>query len=209
MNTSESIAELSKALVEFHGSVGKVKKDSKNPHFKSSYASLSGILDAITEPLTAAGLCVVQLPVGRSGLTTRLCHESGQWIEQTFEMPPVQATPQGTGSAITYQRRYALCALLSLNVDDDDGHAGSSGKAAAIVPAAKPTPAIVKKAPVLDEEHAGYIARIEQICKAGKESGRIPVIRLDRVRERWSEIRADIFAANEVCTELMEKYPDL
>ncbi len=125
MKTSESVTAIYKALIEFHGSVGKVKKDSKNPHFKSTYASLPDILDAVTAPLTSAGLCVIQMPAGRSGLTTRLCHISGEWLEETYEMPPAQATPQGIGSAITYQRRYALCAVLSLNVDDDDGHAGS------------------------------------------------------------------------------------
>jgi hypothetical protein len=35
--------------------------------------------------------------------------------------------PQGQGSAITYARRYALCAVLNLVGDDDDDGNGASG----------------------------------------------------------------------------------
>jgi hypothetical protein len=56
-------------------------------------------------------------------------------------MRPVKETPQERGSTITYQRRYALTAMLGLNVDDDDdgnnGTFGSDKKAPA--PAHKPT----------------------------------------------------------------------
>jgi hypothetical protein len=41
-------------------------------------------------------------------------------------MKPVKNDPQSMGSAITYQRRYSLAALLNLNIDkDDDGNAAS------------------------------------------------------------------------------------
>lgn len=126
MITSESIVEISKALVAFHASVGKVRKASTNPFFKSKYANLSDILDVISEPLTEAGLAVVQLPHGTNELTTRLMHSSGEWLEDTYTMAPTKNDPQGMGSAITYQRRYAIGALLSLNIDeDDDGNTAS------------------------------------------------------------------------------------
>ena len=35
-------------------------------------------------------------------------------------MRPTKNDPQGLGSVITYQRRYALGAILGLNIDDDD-----------------------------------------------------------------------------------------
>ena len=42
-------------------------------------------------------------------------------------MKPAKNDPQGLGSAITYQRRYALGAILGLNIDiDDDGNAAST-----------------------------------------------------------------------------------
>jgi hypothetical protein len=42
-------------------------------------------------------------------------------------MTPSKNDPQGLGSAITYQRRYALGAILNLNIDeDDDGNQASA-----------------------------------------------------------------------------------
>jgi len=126
MQTSPETKNLNAAMVAFHKEVGKVKKDAKNPFFKSSYASLSGILDAIDEPLTNNGLSITQFPEGENGLTTRLMHTSGEWMEATYTMKPVKDTPQDRGSAITYQRRYALGGILSLNIDlDDDGNQAS------------------------------------------------------------------------------------
>lgn len=126
MQTSESIKIISEALVCFHKEVNKISKDAQNPFFKSKYASLSAILDEIQLPLTNNGLALVQFPEGENSLTTRLCHTSGEWMEATYSMRPVKDDPQGRGSAITYQRRYAVGAILSLNIDeDDDGNAAS------------------------------------------------------------------------------------
>lgn len=121
MNKSENIKNLAKALITFHLKVDKIKKDSTNPFFKSKYASLSNILDAINVPLNESGLSFCQFPTGADGLTTILMHgESGEFIEATYEMRPVKDDPQGRGSVLTYQRRYALASVLGLNIDDDD-----------------------------------------------------------------------------------------
>lgn len=129
MQKSNSISSLAKALITFHVKVDKVKKDAKNPFFKSSYASLSNILDAINVPLNEAGLSFSQLPTGENGLTTILMHaESGEYLESEYTMKPVKDDPQGRGSVITYQRRYALAAVLGLNIDeDDDGNTATHG----------------------------------------------------------------------------------
>ena len=124
---SENIADLALGLLTFHKEVGTIKKDSTNPFFKSKYASLSNILDAIEEPLLKSELVVLQFPNGE-GLTTQLVHKSGQFIRATYTMPIKEANnPQALGSSITYARRYALAAVLSLNIDeDDDANAASS-----------------------------------------------------------------------------------
>ena len=123
MKTSDTIGEIAKALHKFHSEVGKIKKGSNNPFFKSKYAALPDILDAISEPLSSAELVIVQFPCDNWGLTTRLLHVSGEYFEETYHMTPVKQTPQDAGSVITYQRRYAIGAILNLNIDeDDDGH---------------------------------------------------------------------------------------
>jgi hypothetical protein len=127
MQKSDSIKNLAAALITFHSKVSKIKKDASNPFFKSKYASLSNIQTEIETPLIESGLCYSQLPTGEYGLTTMLMHaESGEFIQSDYTMKPVKDDPQGRGSTITYQKRYALAALLGLNIDDDDdGNAGS------------------------------------------------------------------------------------
>lgn len=120
MEKSQSIKELATALCKFQGEVSKIKKTETNPFFKSKYASLSDILDVIREPLSNNGLSFVQFPSGENGLITLLMHNSGEWISDLYFMKPVKNDPQGLGSVITYQRRYALGSILGLNIDDDD-----------------------------------------------------------------------------------------
>lgn len=120
MEKSESIAAISKALIEFHGKLIKVPKDAVNPHFRNRYASLSQIIESVQKPLNECGLAIIQLPAGDHSLETILLHTSGEYIAETYKMTPQRDDPQGLGSAITYQRRYALGAILCLNIDEDD-----------------------------------------------------------------------------------------
>lgn len=122
MQKSDSIKNIAKALAEFQAKVSKIKKDAKNPFFKSNYASLSNIQDAISQPLIESGLCYSQSPTGVNGLCTILIHaESGEFLMDEYIMPVAKANdPQAVGSAITYAKRYALAGVLGLNIDDDD-----------------------------------------------------------------------------------------
>jgi hypothetical protein len=124
MTHSESIANISKALAVFHSIARKISKDSQNPFFKSSYASLPHILQEIAEPLEKSGLVITQWP-DQDGLTTMLLHsESGEFFMATYNMPVAKANdPQALGSSITYARRYAVSSVLSLQIDDDDAEA--------------------------------------------------------------------------------------
>jgi hypothetical protein len=126
INKSESITKLASALIGFQTDVSAIKKDSSNPFFKSKYASLSQVLDGIKKPLIDNKLAVVQFPRGEHELVTIILHESGEYLEESYKMTPSKNDPQGLGSAITYQRRYALCSCLGLNIEeDDDGNAAS------------------------------------------------------------------------------------
>lgn len=126
MNKSESIKNIATALCNFQGAVETIRKTETNPFFKSKYASLADILSVIRQPLIENGLSFVQFPIGKYGLETMLMHVSGEWLSESYEMTPTKNDPQGAGSVITYQRRYALGAILGLNIDiDDDGNKGS------------------------------------------------------------------------------------
>jgi len=136
MRTSETIKELAPAVVSFQRQVEPAKKDADNPFFKSKYADIASIYDAIRDPLADNKLAVVQT-VERSeqgiiNIVSRLIHESGEWMEFDCPMPVTKADPQSIGSVITYGRRYGLQAALGLSAEDDDGnsatHNGASKK---------------------------------------------------------------------------------
>jgi len=128
MQTSEQLAELAKALSKAQSLIRNASKDSTNPHFKSKYADLASVWEAIREPLTSNGLSIVQTLSNidnKIGCTTMLLHESGQFIRDTMWMTPQQNTPQAQGSCATYLRRYMLQAIAGVAPDDDDGNEAS------------------------------------------------------------------------------------
>jgi len=120
MKTSESISKLAVALIGFHSEEISIKKDAKNPFYGNKYATLSGIIKAVKPALNLHKISIIQLPVEGYRLETILLHESGEFISEVYDMKPTKQDPQMQGSAITYQRRYALGAILNLDIDDDD-----------------------------------------------------------------------------------------
>ncbi len=132
MNKSDSIANLAKSLAIAQGQMGGAVKGKANPFFKSVYADLSSVVDAIREPLSANGLSFVQVthPSERNEviIETVLMHESGEWLSGTLAMPVSKADAQGYGSAITYAKRYGLQGLLGVPSEDDDGNAAAKAK---------------------------------------------------------------------------------
>jgi hypothetical protein len=129
MQTSSDIGKLAPALAGALGEIANAAKDSKNPHFKSTYASLASVIDATKATLASHGLVVVQAPGwqdGRVTVTTRIIHTSGEWIEATAEAPAPKADPQGVGSAVTYLRRYSLAAMCGITQEDDDGETATA-----------------------------------------------------------------------------------
>lgn len=121
---------LAKAMAKAQGDLGPVLKDKTNPAFKSKYADLGAVLEAILPALNRAGLSLVQSPSydgALVGVTSILLHESGEWMEATLHMKPVKMDPQGIGSCITYARRYAALAIAGAAPEDDDDGNYASG----------------------------------------------------------------------------------
>jgi len=121
---SDTLAKIATALAAAQPQFGSAIKDSENPHFRSRFATLASVWDAIREPLSANGLSVTQLPGhddGRITVRTVLLHTSGEWIACSVSLRPVKDDPQGVGSAITYGRRYGLEAVTGIPREDDDG----------------------------------------------------------------------------------------
>lgn len=136
--TSEKIDLLIKALIKAKAQFGAVEKNRTNPYFKSKYADLGAVNDAVTGPLHDNGLTVMQTTAVRDDgtpvLVTTLAHESGQFISGQYPLLSAKNDPQGLGSALTYGRRYALSALLSVVADDDDDGNAAQDKAVSKAP---------------------------------------------------------------------------
>ena len=127
MKMSESIANISVALVQFQGLVANPEKKSINPHFKSKYADLDEVINTIRPALEKCGLAFIQNPIhedGKVGVYTLLIHKSGEYIQFDPVMIPLQkATPHQVGAALTYAKRYSLGAALGLATEEDtDGN---------------------------------------------------------------------------------------
>jgi hypothetical protein len=128
---SGNLAALAKALAKAQAALKAAKKDSDNPFYKSKYASLESVLDAIRGPFTDNGLAFTQVPDvldnGTFVLVTRLMHEGGGQVVGRYPIVPIKTDPQGYGSAVYYARRYSIEAMsgVARKEDDDDGNAAS------------------------------------------------------------------------------------
>ncbi len=116
---------LAAALVAAQAEMPAVAKLATNPHFKSKFASLDSIIEAVRPVLAKHGLAVLQSATGDvegKGITvsTTIVHTSGEEFVTGVYIPLAKVDPQGAGSALTYGRRYNLAAALCLATEDDD-----------------------------------------------------------------------------------------
>ena len=149
MKQSDSITNLADAMAKAQGSMGAAIKGSSNPFFKSKYADLGSVIEAIKPHFAANGLSYVQFPISSEnavGVTTRLMHSSGEWLEQEYYIPLGKMDAQAAGSAITYARRYALQSIAGIPAEDDDGNAATQSAPQVVTAAqAKTISALIEK----------------------------------------------------------------
>ena len=131
MEKSESIKNIAIAMCKAQGEMGGAHKGANNPFFKSKYADLGSVVEAVKEPFSTNGLSYVQFPINdgdRIGVETILMHESGEWLSDKFTVKATKQDAQGAGSVITYCRRYGLQAVAGIPSEDDDGNAASKAQ---------------------------------------------------------------------------------
>lgn len=117
--SAEFAAAFIKASSEIRGAV----KDSVNPHYKSKYADLESVIDAVKHHLINNGIMFVQsiVPGEDVEVATILIYKTGESLSLgSLKVPLAKKDAQGYGSALTYARRYSLSTALGIpNVDDD------------------------------------------------------------------------------------------
>jgi hypothetical protein len=146
-------------------------KDSKNPFFKSSYADLNSVREAVLPALNNNGISVLQFTItenGKSFVRTTLLHISGEYLCSDTEILSSKANDaQAMGSAISYARRYGLQALLCVGAVDDD--AESTMNRPQSIPAKKVTQEVNKHVAF---EELMFVTEAPEIPVASKESAK-------------------------------------
>ena len=116
--------QIATALLNAQGEMSNPKKGATNPFFKSKYADLNAIREAVIPTLNAHGISVLQPIVhidGKNFVKTILLHESGELLESVTEIIYNKVNDaQAQGSGISYARRYALQSFVCVGADDDD-----------------------------------------------------------------------------------------
>lgn len=129
LNNKQNMKNLATALVKAQGEMSNPKKGNTNPFFKSKYADLNSVREAVIPVLNDNGISVLQPMVhldGKNFIKTILLHESGEILESFTEIVYAkQNDAQAQGSGITYARRYGLQSMACVGADDDDGNAAS------------------------------------------------------------------------------------
>lgn len=120
------------ALLKAQTEMSNPKKGSTNPFFKSKYADLNSIREAVIPVLNSNGISVLQPIVhtdGKNFVKTILLHESGELMESLTEIVYNKINDaQAQGSGISYARRYALQSFVCVGADDDDGQKAVQNK---------------------------------------------------------------------------------
>lgn len=125
MKQTEKTNTLLQSLVEAQAEFETLPKDKAG--YGYNYTDLDTVISYIRPILKKHGLGFIQmlstLEGNQPAITTRLIHSTGEWLEDTTPLPAVQLAKgnaaQNLGAAITYMKRYTLCAMLGISSDED------------------------------------------------------------------------------------------
>lgn len=161
-STASSTAQLYAALAAFQAELPHISADKagdvhgenaqgKKYSYKFRYANLGDISPVVMPLLAKHGLAFTAKPTyhgDRFVLVYKLTHTSGEEDGGTYPLPdPNRTDPQKLGGAITYARRYTLCAVTGVAPTQDDDDARGSRNAPAATP--PPSPADTARAEII------------------------------------------------------------
>lgn len=124
--------EFAKDFINAQSEILTLPKDKQG--FNYNYTDFDTVVKTVKPILKKNHLGFCQLldskENGKNGVTTILFHESGESFQSWFELPAVVLgkanNAQNIGAAISYIKRYALCAILGCSSDEDtDGMTGA------------------------------------------------------------------------------------
>lgn len=193
MKASEQLDQVAAALAKAQGEMTHASFDAVNPAFKSKYATLSSVIDAIRAALASNGIAWMQSIVNtENGICaiTRLIHSSGQWIESVGpEVPLDKRNAHGVASATTYAKRFGLSLAVGIAADtDDDGNAAAHNSPPAR--AVKVSAETQRWLKAIDEADASALSDIgQELVKTDVSDGEKGLLRDAFARRRASIAR--------------------
>lgn len=117
-------------LAQVHAAMRQPTKDSVNPHFNSTFASLNECNRVVSDAVRSVGDCDYWQRAAYNAEAR--CWEmqtvfAADGAEEVLSAHPFRddANPQKAASASTYARRYSLCSAFNLAAEDDDGNQAS------------------------------------------------------------------------------------
>jgi hypothetical protein len=169
--TKVKASSLSAAMAKAFAKIEAATKSANNPHFKSKYADLGAVIDAIKPPLIEHGLFFTQRShPAENGVSveTVLHHEGGEELSLgTLFVPANKQDAQGFGSALTYARRYGLMTAFGVPAEDDDGNAAARSTPRAAAPANNaPVPVTDEQRDLIQQLAPGAGKTLQGICEA-------------------------------------------
>lgn len=115
--------KLVQALAKAQAAMKNAALNRTNPHFKSKYADLPAVRDAVIPFLAKEGIaCVQTIERDEAGcvVKTSLLHGAARLDSLCPIMVAANAGAQQFGSALTYARRYSLAAIAGIAAEEDD-----------------------------------------------------------------------------------------
>jgi hypothetical protein len=142
------------ALMAAQAEMGPLIKGEKNPHFRSNYAGLHDVVQAVRVALNNNGLAFFHKLVEGDTMRTVLAHgESETYIECDVPLIVDKQNMQGMKSATTYAKRIGLESVTGVAPEDDDGNAAADAP-----PPKKRQPTPEETAAAKQKERAGSLA---------------------------------------------------
>jgi len=144
---------LIESLVKAQSEMTHAQLDQINPQWKSKFASLKSVIDAVKPALNANGIFFMQIshPVDAGvGIETVFCKGDEKLSTGVVVVPVDKANAQGLGSSMTYAKRYSLAVACGISAsEDDDGNAAAANPPPANSTGRKPQSVV---ATVIQEE---------------------------------------------------------
>lgn len=117
-------------LAQVHAKMRQPVKDSSNPHFNSTFASLNECTRVVSEAVRSVEGCdywqkAVYNSDAKCWEMQTLFHADGETLVLSSHPFKDDPNPQKSASASTYARRYSLLSAFNLAAEDDDGNAAA------------------------------------------------------------------------------------